>query len=119
MGRPAKPASLSKTLTHPGATCPKASADRRKARLCCVSWYFQLPLTSPNPYQHNLIRLPEIDNPKWRVNQFANMVQVKFRNNPASIRMALEHFAMLQNSNDEFITDARHTLLFVILLNSL
>jgi len=87
--------------------------------LCFVCWQFELPLTSPDSYEHNLFSLPEIDNPKWRVNQFAHMVQVEFRNNSASIRVDLKHSTMLQDSSQEIITDMGHILLFVILLNSL
>ncbi len=47
------------------------------------------------------------------------MIQVEFRNNPASIRVALKHFTVLQDSSHETITDMWHILLFVILLNSL
>ena len=47
------------------------------------------------------------------------MIQVEFRNNSASIRVELKHFAMLQDISHEIITDLWHILLFVILLNSL
>ena len=87
--------------------------------LCFVLWQFELSLTSPDSDEHNLCGLPEVDNPKWRVNQFANMIQTEFWNDSASIGVGLKHSTMHQDSSHEIITDMWHILLSVILLNSL
>lgn len=83
------------------------------------TWQFELPLAPPDSYENDIFRLPEIDNSKWRLDQFANMIKVEFRNYSASIRVDLKHLTMLKDSSHEIITDMWHILLFVILLNSL
>lgn len=87
--------------------------------LCFVCRQFELPLTSPDAYEHKLFSLSEIDHSKRHVNQFANMIHLEFRNNSASIRVDLKHFTVLQYSSHEIITDMWHILLFVIRLNTL
>ena len=86
---------------------------------CFDFWQFELSLTPPYSNEHNIGCLSQVDSAKRRVNQLSNMIQVELRNNPAGIRVALQHFCMRQNSSHILIADLRYILRCVVLLNSL
>ena len=70
----------------------------------------ELSLRSPDPNKHKLHGFPQVNNTKRRMNKLANVFLTKFRNNPARVR---------QNGLDVLVTDVRHLLFYVVLLNRL
>lgn len=65
---------------------------------------------SPDPNKYKLHGFPKVNNAKRRMNKLANVFLTKFRNNPARVR---------QNGLYVLVTDVRHLLFYVVLLNRL
>ena len=68
----------------------------------------QQPFAAPDTHDADAQRVPTIDDPEGRVDQFAQKGLAKLRNDPPEIRVVGEDVHALEDLGDESVTNLRH-----------
>jgi hypothetical protein len=74
---------------------------------------------TPDPNYPDYLEFSAVHDPKWRVNQFPQILLPKLRDDPADVGVFLQHFNMFDDLRDEPVADLANTLLGIPVLDGL